>query len=150
MTENDGSPQLSDNSTVNDTTEQVFINVETMPHYKECITDNKDEQNSCTHQKIVQYVADNFIVPEGDSKKEIHGRIIASFVVNKKGKIEDVTIMRGLNETIDNEAIRVIQSIPEMIPGEQFGKYVKVRYVIPITVSQNSKKEKKKKKKKKS
>ena len=64
----------------------------------------------------------------------IEGRVIATFVVNKKGKASDVQILRGLDKKIDDEVVRVIKSLPVFTPGKQRNKPASVRYTVPINV----------------
>ena len=54
------------------------------------------------------------------------------FVIDKKGKVVDVTIARGVDPYLDKEALRVVKSMPKWKPGKQRGKAVKVSYIVPI------------------
>jgi protein TonB len=62
----------------------------------------------------------------------ITGRVYVGFVVNKVGAIENVKIMRGVDPSLDKEAVRVINKMPKWKPGKQRGKAVKVSYTVPI------------------
>ncbi len=62
----------------------------------------------------------------------IQGKVYVSFVINKKGAIEDAKILRGIDPSLDKEALRVINSMPTWKPGKQRGKPVKVSYRVPI------------------
>jgi len=50
----------------------------------------------------------------------------------KKGEIKNIKILRGVNEAIDNEAIRVLKAMPIWKPGKQYGKAISVRFNLPI------------------
>lgn len=63
----------------------------------------------------------------------IQGRVYCEFVVDKDGKVKDAIVKRGVDMSLDKEALRVINAMPAWIPGEQRGKPVKVRYTVPIT-----------------
>ena len=62
----------------------------------------------------------------------ITGRVYLNFVVNKLGEIENVKVMRGVDPSLDKEAVRVINKMPKWKPGKQRGKAVKVSYTVPI------------------
>ena len=53
--------------------------------------------------------------------------------VNSDGSVRDIKVMRGVDPSLDKEAVRVIQSMPKWIPGRQNGKAVSVRYTLPVT-----------------
>ncbi len=63
----------------------------------------------------------------------IQGRVICQFVVGSDGSVRDIKVMRGVDASLDKEAVRVIQSMPKWIPGRQNGKAVSVRYTLPVT-----------------
>ena len=75
----------------------------------------------------------NIRYPEGAFKNGIQGRVICSFVVEKDGSISDAKIMRSVDTSLDEEALRVVNSMPNWTPGTQDGKPVRVKYTIPIT-----------------
>ena len=62
----------------------------------------------------------------------IQGRVVCSFVVNRDGSIVDIQVMRGVDPSLDKEAIRVISEMPKWKPGEQRGKPVRVRFILPV------------------
>ena len=63
----------------------------------------------------------------------IQGKIYVQFVVSKSGKVTQVKIARGLHPAGDEEAIRVVEKMPNWIPGKQNGVPVAVNYILPIT-----------------
>ena len=63
--------------------------------------------------------------------------VIATFVVNKKGKIEQVTITKKGREDLDNDVVKVIEKMPVWKPGYQNGKNVAVYYSLPVTFVAN-------------
>lgn len=83
--------------------------------------------------KLMQYINEHIVYPEEAKEKDLQGHVIVQFVVTKDGKIGDVRISRGIDPIIDNEAIRVIKSLPDFIPGRSRGKCVNVWYTLPIT-----------------
>ena len=58
----------------------------------------------------------------------IQGRVYAGFMVDRKGKIKDIRILSGVNEELDNEAIRVLKLMPDWTPGSAGGSAVDVQY----------------------
>ena len=66
-------------------------------------------------------------------KAKIEGKVIVSFYVDVDGSIADVTVERGIGFGCDEEAVRVIKSMPNWNPGMSRGRKVKVRMVLPVT-----------------
>jgi len=84
---------------------------------------------------IMKHVKDSFHYPEQAKKDSIHGRVVAGFVFDKNGKVKDVKILRGIDKELDAEAVRIINSIPQVQPAYQDGKAVAVTFMLPITFS---------------
>lgn len=63
----------------------------------------------------------------------VEGRVYVSFVVNAKGEVTDVKVIKGLGAGLDEETVRAINSLPRFIPGRQNGREVSVMYSVPIT-----------------
>ena len=83
-----------------------------------------------------RYIADNLKYPEEAKSKGLKGKVFVSFVVSETGDIENVKVSRGIDPLLDNEAIRVVQSIPkETLPKPvQHGKPVKMTYTVAVIV----------------
>ena len=81
---------------------------------------------------MMEYLKNNIKYPEDAKAAKKEGRVIAQFVVTSEGKIGDVTILRGVLPSLDEEAIRVIKAMPAWTPGKQDGEAVSVRFTIPI------------------
>ncbi|HEY9113120.1 MAG TPA: energy transducer TonB, partial [Bacteroidales bacterium] len=62
----------------------------------------------------------------------IQGRVFINFVVEIDGRITDVKVLRGIGGGCDEEAVRVVQSMPKWKPGKQRGKPVRVSYNLPV------------------
>jgi TonB family protein len=82
---------------------------------------------------LMNYIGRNLKYPLETQKKGIQGRLFVRFVVNKSGKVENAKVIRGLEENADAEGLRVINSLPDWIPGEQKGEKVSVYFVLPIS-----------------
>ena len=62
----------------------------------------------------------------------IQGKVFIQFVIERDGSITDVKVARGVDASLDKEAVRVVQSMPKWKPGMQDGKTVRVKYTVPI------------------
>lgn len=82
---------------------------------------------------IIDYLSKNIKYPQEAQKKGIEGRVFVRFVVNEDGSLSDFTVLRGIGGGCDEEAVRVLKSMPPWIPGKQNGKKIKVYYSQPIT-----------------
>ena len=79
-----------------------------------------------------QYLSKNIKYPPIALENGVSGRVICQFVVNRDGSIVDVEVVRSVDKSLDNEAVRVIKSMPKWSPGEQRGKPVRVKYTLPV------------------
>lgn len=77
--------------------------------------------------------------PQIAMENGISGRVSVTFVIERDGRITDVRVLRGVESSIDKEAVRVVSSMPKWNPGKQRGKPVRVRFNLPInfTLKQN-------------
>lgn len=113
------------------TEDSVFI-AEEMPIYPGCESESINEISICTENKITDFIRKNTIYPKKARQEHIHGRVILSFVVEKDGNVGDIKVIRGVHELLDQEAIRVLESLPQFTPGKQQGKEVRVKYNVPF------------------
>ena len=112
--------------------QEIFTVVEDMPKYKGCEGMSGAAASACTMQKIQGYTA-RVDYPQIAVDNDIEGKVYISFVVNHKGEVSDVTLLRGVDKLIDNAAMKHIRNMPKFAsPGKQRGKAVKVKYNIPI------------------
>ncbi|MBO6034692.1 MAG: energy transducer TonB [Paludibacteraceae bacterium] len=79
-----------------------------------------------------RWLSKNIKYPLIAQENGIQGRVVCQFVVNSDGKIVDVQVVRGVEASLDAEAVRVIKSMPAWTPGRQGGKNVRVKYTLPI------------------
>lgn len=78
------------------------------------------------------YIAENVVFPQNAKETGIAGTVYATFVIDIDGSVVDVQIMRGVHPDVDNAVLQVIRNSPKWEPGINNGKYVKVKYTIPI------------------
>lgn len=81
---------------------------------------------------LLQFIAKNTRYPEESIEAQVSGKVFVGFVIDKKGKVTDVKLLRGVSTALDNEAIRVVKSMPDWTPGRQNGKPVRVAYQVPV------------------
>jgi TonB family protein len=81
---------------------------------------------------LMEYASNNVKYPEEAKNKNIAGRVFVSFIVEKDGSINEVKVLRGIGGGCDEEAVRVIKSMPKWKPGKQRGKPVRVKYTVPV------------------
>jgi periplasmic protein TonB len=84
-----------------------------------------------------QYLAKQLKYPKQAVRAGVEGTVFVSFVVNKDGSIQDITILRGIGMGCDEEALRVISQAPKWSPGKQGGKPIRVRMRMPIRFKLN-------------
>jgi len=126
----------------------AFAVIEQVPIYPGCemFSDNLNLKN-CMSEKIVKHVSNNFETRLA-SRLDLHGkqRIAVQFKVDKNGEVTDV-LARASHPALEREAKRVINLIPQMIPGTQKGEKVGVLYSLPILFAVETKLEEKARKK---
>ena len=81
---------------------------------------------------FTKWVYDNIDYPEIAKENGISGRVTVQFTIDKDGSVKDVKVLRGVDSSLDKEAVRVIQKSPKWSPGKQRGKPAKVKYTFPI------------------
>lgn len=101
-----------------------FIVVEKMPLF-----------NGGGLAKFQQYLYEHLRYPEEARINNVEGKVSAQFIVNEKGEIESVRILRSIDESLSKEVIRVLAGAPKWTPGEQRGQKVKVIFSIPVYFS---------------
>ncbi|MGB1089219.1 MAG: energy transducer TonB [Schleiferiaceae bacterium] len=110
-----------------------FAVVENKPIYPGCENlATEDEKFMCFNQEIMKHIGKNFDFPELARQMGIQGKVYVNFVIEKNGKVSNVTIARGVDKLIDDEAIRVIKLLPKFTPAKQRGKPVRMQYTVPI------------------
>ena len=108
-------------SPVEETKEETLTVVDVMPQYPG------------GDRELLKFIAQSIKYPTDAQEAGVQGRVICSFVVDKKGNIVEPKIIRGIDPSLDAEALRVIGMMPRWTPGRQDGKAVRVLYTVPIT-----------------
>ena len=99
---------------------QIFVAVEKMPNFPG------------GQAALMKYLQKNLKYPRLAQENGIQGRVYVNFVVGKKGEITKIKIVKGVDKSLDQEAMRVVQNMPHWEPGEQMGKAVNVSCNVPI------------------
>lgn len=83
-------------------------------------------------EAMYKYISENLRYPEQAKSDGIAGKVHVSFVVETDGSVSDVKVLRGIGHGCDDEAVRVVKSMPRWTPATLFGKPVRVHYTIPF------------------
>lgn len=81
----------------------------------------------------MKWLTNNINYPKEAMEKGIEGRVIVRFVVTKNGKITNAEVVRPVDPLLETEALRVIRSMPDWIPGKRNGQNVDLQFTLPIT-----------------
>ena len=94
--------------------------------------------------KMMEYIAKNINYPQEARDKGIEGRVFIGMVIEKDGSVSNVRVLRGIGGGCDEEAVRVISSMPKWKPGKVGGEPVPVSYMLPVNFKLQEKQSKKK------
>ena len=102
-------------------TEEAFLVVETMPSFR------GGDLNA-----FRAWVQENLRYPAEAIAKNIQGRVILSFVIEKDGSVSNVQLLQSPHQSLSDEARRIVESSPKWTPGEQRGQIVRVKFTLPV------------------
>lgn len=87
--------------------------------------------------ELVNYLTNEINYPAEAVKKKLSGRVVLKFVVGKTGEVTSVKVVRGMPECpqCEQEAIRVVESMPNWSPAKKNGDFVPSYYILPIDFS---------------
>ena len=101
--------------------EEIYQIVEQQPEFKDGMG------------ALMKYLSSNINYPQEAKDKNIQGKSLIRFVVEKDGSITDVEVARSSgNDLLDQESLRVVKSMPKWNPGKQSGRAVRTRFVLPV------------------
>ena len=83
-------------------------------------------------ESMMKFLVENIKYPKEAMDKGIAGRVFVEFVVEQDGSLSDVKVLRSVDPILDNEAVRIVKTMPKWKPGTEGGKTVRVKYVLPI------------------
>jgi len=82
--------------------------------------------------EFTKWVNSRLVYPEIAKENGIQGRVTLQFTVEKDGRVTNVKVLRGVDSSLDKEAVRVVSSSPKWTPGKQRDRAVKVTYTFPV------------------
>jgi len=83
-------------------------------------------------KELIKYIVTNTVYPKIAKEKGIQGTVYVRFVITKTGEVAQPKVMRAADPLLEEEAIRVVKSLPKWKPGEKEGKPVNVWFIIPV------------------
>jgi TonB family protein len=85
----------------------------------------------------IQHLTENIHYPQYAKENGYSGTVYVTFIIDEKGMVKDVKLLRGFYKSCDDEALRVVSIMPEWIPGKVDGKVVRVRFNMPVKYTLN-------------
>ncbi|MGB3469103.1 MAG: M56 family metallopeptidase [Cyclobacteriaceae bacterium] len=128
--EDENSTEITDQVSEVNTKEPVTNEVEV----KEEVFQLVDEAPRYTggDNEMYKYLGKSINYPTEARQKGVEGRVFVQFIINRDGSVSDVQTLKGIGAGCDEEAVRVVESMPAWIPGVKDGADVNVRMVLPI------------------
>ena len=86
---------------------------------------------------LLKFIQNNLKYPKEDRERNITGIVYLSFIINEKGEIKNITVVRGIKGSLnlEKEAMRVVAVMPNWIPGRYNGRPIKTKYYLPFKFS---------------
>lgn len=108
-----------------------FAIIENVPIFPGCENGTNEQKKACFQEKVLQHIMKEFTYPEIALEMGIQGKVFVQFYIDAKGNIAGIRT-RGPDKLLEKEASRIIAALPQMTPGKQRGRAVKVPYSVPI------------------
>jgi TonB family protein len=127
--------------TVVDTDDQKTVEDAATPVAKGTVTPNDEPAFDVVEempqfpggmQALMEFLSKTIRYPKEAFEANKQGRVIANFVIETDGSISEAKVVKSVDPSLDEEAIRVINAMPNWTPGKQSGKAVRVKYTVPI------------------
>ena len=96
------------------------------------IVEKKPQFQGGDQNDFTKWVFKNIVYPEIAKENGVSGRVTLQFTVETDGSVKNVKVLRGVDSSLDKEAVRVVSSSPKWTPGKQRGKAVKVQFTFPV------------------
>ena len=134
--------------------DDLFINTEDdanlgvdIMDYKEAVVEEEEVEEEAIPFQLVEkkpsfqggdandfskWVNSRLVYPEIAKENGVQGRVTLQFTVEADGRVTNVRVLRGVDESLDKEAVRVVSSSPKWTPGRQRDRAVKVTYTFPV------------------
>ena len=111
------------------------LGVEIMDYHEEVVEEVVEEKpkfNGGDANEFSKWVNQRLVYPEIAKENGVQGRVMLQFQVNPDGSVSNVKVLRGVDSSLDKEAVRVVSSSPKWKPGKQRDRAVKVTYTFPV------------------
>ena len=109
--------------------EEETIEEEAIPFQ---LVEEKPSFNGGDANEFSKWVNSRLVYPEIAKENGVQGRVTLQFTVNADGTVSNVKVLRGVDSSLDKEAVRVVYSSPKLKPGKQRDRAVKVTYTFPV------------------
>ena len=96
------------------------------------LVEQKPSFNGGDANEFSKWVNQRLQYPEIAKENGVQGRVMLQFTVNADGTVSNVKVLRGVDPSLDKEAVRVVSSSPKWKPGKQRDRNVKVTYTFPV------------------
>ena len=96
------------------------------------LVEQKPSFNGGDANESSKWVNSRLVYPEIAKENGVQGRVTLQFTVEADGRVTNVRVLRGVDESLDKEAVRVVSSSPKWKPGKQRDRAVKVTYTFPV------------------
>lgn len=108
--------------------------VEEVPMFKGCEGVAKVDQNDCFQKEMMNHIKKHFTYPKEAVENNVQGRVQVEYIIEANGNVEVYRVKGPENtQALEEEARRIINLLPQFIPGKEKGKAIAVRHVVPIT-----------------
>lgn len=131
-------------------------NIQTKAQGTTSSSKNQSEENQIKTEEVASFpggsdalstfLKENTKYPAEAIKQNIEGTVYVKFIINREGGITNIEVVRSVHPLLDEEAKRVVKSMPNWEPGKQRGVPILVSQTLPINFVLESTKKKKKKK----
>ena len=111
------------------TVEEEEVEEEAIPFQ---LVEQKPSFNGGDANEFSKWVNSRLVYPEIAKENGVQGRVTLQFTVEADGRVTNVKVLRGVDESLDKEAVRVVSSSPKWKPGKQRDRAVKVTYTFPV------------------
>ena len=112
--------------------ESTYVEEEIEEEVPFAIVEHKPKFQGGDQNDFTKWVFNNIVYPEIAKENGVQGRVILQFTVDKDGSVKNVKVLRGVDSSLDQEAVRVVSSSPKWEPGRQRDKPAKVTFVFPV------------------
>lgn len=112
-----------------ETVEEEEVEEEAIPFQ---LVEEKPKFKGGDANEFSKWVNSNLVYPEIAKENGVQGRVTLQFTVNVDGSVTNVKVLRGVDSSLDKEAVRVVSNSPKWTPGKQRDRAVKVTYTFPV------------------